>query len=80
LFINLFGRGADDVQMAAVHIAACLRTFRISNEHKYGLAEAMSEAVTRSDEEVKIIEKKAKELGLEWFKHRKNKWFFERRS
>ncbi len=78
LFVNLFGRGADDVQMAAKHVVLCLKEFRLTNDHKYRKAEAMSEAVTRSDEEIEFIEKQAKELRLEWFKHRKKKWFFER--
>jgi hypothetical protein len=78
LFVNLFGRGADDVQMAAKYVVSCLKAFRLTDEHTYGLAGAMSEAVTGSDEEVDFIEAQAKELKLKWFKHRKNKWFFQK--
>lgn len=73
LFINLFGRGADDVQMALNHVSQCLGSFNLGREHKYDLSEAMSHAVTRSDEEIRAIEDKAREINLRWFRYKRNK-------
>lgn len=73
LFVNLFGRGADDVQMALNHVAQCLGSFDLGREHKYNLSEAMSHAVTRSDEEIRVIVDKAREIDLRWFRYKRNK-------
>ena len=70
LFVNLFGRGAEDVQMALDHVSQCLSYVNLNRDHKSRLAKAMSHAVTRSDEEIIAIENKARELELRWFRYR----------
>jgi hypothetical protein len=71
LFENLFGRGADEVQMALKYVVQCLKPLHIKKDHKYALAEALSNAVVRDDEETRVIEEKADELELKWFKYKK---------
>lgn len=70
LFVNLFGRGADVVQAAIKYVAQCIKPFDIKGDNKYLLAEAMSKAITNSEDEVQVIEEKAKELKLKWFKYK----------
>jgi hypothetical protein len=71
LFVNLFGRGHDDVQMALKYVVPCLQPLGIRNDHKHKLAEAMSQAASRTDDEINDIYDKAKQLGLMWFSYRK---------
>lgn len=74
LFVNLFGRGQPDVQMALKYVVPCLKPLDIRSEHKYKLAEAMGKVAERTEvrEINDEIHDKADELGLKWFKHRKD--------
>lgn len=70
LFVNLFGRGADVVQMATKYVVQCIKPFDIKSDNKYLLAEAMSKAIINSEDDIYVIEEKAKELKLKWFKYK----------
>lgn len=70
LFVNLFGRGPDVVQMATKYVVQCIKPFDIKSDNKYLLAEAMSKAIINSEDDIYVIEEKAKELKLKWFKYK----------
>jgi hypothetical protein len=69
LFVNFFGSGLPDVQLALKYAAPCLNPLRISRDHKSKLAEAMAKASNRIDvQEIKDeIRGKTHELGLKWW-------------
>lgn len=73
LFINIFGRGQMDVEMALKYVIPCIKPLDIRNDHKHKLAEAMGNAALRT--EIKSINQeiheKAEQLGLMWFSYRK---------
>lgn len=73
LFVNLFGRGSADVDMALKYVIPCLKPLNIRNDHKHKLAEAMGKAALRTDDESinDQIHDKANQLGLKWFSYRK---------
>jgi hypothetical protein len=72
LFVNLFGRGNDDIQLAVKYVVPVLKPLGIRNDHKHKLAEAMGQAALRSsDEQNDEIHDKANQLGLKWFSYRK---------
>lgn len=73
LFVNLFGRGQADVQMALKYVVPCLKPLDIRNDHKHKLAEAMGQAALHTEQEDtnNDIHVKADELGLKWFSYRK---------
>jgi Cdc6-like AAA superfamily ATPase len=73
LFVNLFGRGQVDIEMALKYVVPCLKPLDLRADHKYKLAEAMGQAATRTDvKEINDeIHDKAEQLGLMWFSYRK---------
>lgn len=72
LFVNLFGRGTEDVQMAVNHVGPALNPLGIRNDHKHKLAEAMGQAALRSEDALnESIHEKGGELGLKRWSYRK---------
>jgi hypothetical protein len=73
LFVNLFGRGQSDIQMALQFVMQCLKPLDLRSDHKYKLAEAMGQAALRTElqETNDEIHEKADQLGLMWFSYRK---------
>ena len=72
LFVNLFGRGNEDIRLALDYIIPVLKPLGIRTDHKRKLAEAMGQASSRSAEDINIeIHEKAKELGLKKPSYRK---------
>lgn len=72
LFVNLFGRGEDDIRLALKYVVQVLTPLGIRNDHKHKLAEAMGNAALRSTDQINAeIHEKAEQLGLKWFSYRK---------
>lgn len=74
LFVNLFGRGQAEVQLALKYVVPSLKPLNLRNDHKHKLAEAMGQAALRTDEQAinSDIHIKADQLGLKWFSYRKH--------
>jgi hypothetical protein len=73
LFVDLFGRSPDDVRLALKYVVECLNPFGLRDDHKDKLAKAMRKIPVDNDEDIAFIKEKAKQLDLKWFKHEKEK-------
>ncbi|MEK6750663.1 MAG: P-loop NTPase fold protein [Chloroflexota bacterium] len=76
MFVDMFGRAPEEVQLALKYIVECLKPFGLRDDHKGKLAQAMRKIPVQNDEELSIIKEKAIQIDLRWFKHdsEKNWW------
>ncbi len=73
VFVYLFGKEDEFIELALYYIVDCLNPLKIRNDHKHILADAMGKAALRTESKDinQNIHDKAELLGLKWFSYRK---------
>lgn len=73
LFVYLFGKEEQFVELALDYVVDCLTPLKIRNDHKHILAEVMGKAALRTESKDlnRNIHDKADLIGLKWFSYKK---------